>query len=225
MSNKKFGSANGKGYYIALILCAVAVGISGYLYYTSSNTEKPIQEQEAIATTQTPEIREDVPVVATQPPKQETDPAVQPTKVPVEVVPKKMQTVSPVEGEIISVYAMDSLTYNATTRDWRTHSGVDIAAEEGTVVRAAADGTVYTVYEDDTMGMTVVIRHEGGYATTYASLAEEILVKPGDKVKLGQAIGCVGATALLETAVGEHVHFSVSCNDEPMDPVAFLNLG
>ena len=73
--------------------------------------------------------------------------------------------------------------------------------------------------------MTVVIRHEAGYTTTYASLAEEILVKPGDQVKLGQAIGCVGVTALLETAVGEHVHFSVSRNDEPMDPVEFLNLG
>ncbi|MBQ9843399.1 MAG: peptidoglycan DD-metalloendopeptidase family protein [Oscillospiraceae bacterium] len=223
MSNKKFGSANGKGYYIALILCAVAVGISGYLYYTSSNTEKPIQEQEAIAPTQTPEIREDVPVVATQPPKQETDPAVQPTKVPVEVVPKKMQTVSPVEGEIISVYAMDSLTYNPTTRDWRTHSGVDIAAEEGTVVRAAADGTVYTVYEDDTMGMTVVIRHEDGYVTTYSSLGQEVAVANGDSVKAGQKIGCADTTALLESAIGCHVHFGVTRDNVPVDPAEFLS--
>ena len=162
MSNKKFGSANGKGYYIALILCAVAVGISGYLYYTSSNTEKPTQTQEVISPTQEAEIREDVPVVATQPQPQATDPAIQPTKAPVQVIPKKMQTVSPVEGEIISVYAVDSLTYNATTRDWRTHNGVDIAAQEGADVCAAADGTVYTVYEDDTMGMTVVIRHGDG---------------------------------------------------------------
>ena len=125
----------------------------------------------------------------------------------------------------MAVYAMDALSYNQTTRDWRIHNGMDIAAEAGTQVCAAADGTVYTVYEDETMGMTVVIRHEEGYTTTYASLAEEILVKPGDQVKLGQAIGCVGVTALLETAVGEHVHFSVSRNDEPMDPVEFLNLG
>ena len=223
MSNKKFGSANGKGYYIALILCAVAVGISGYLYYTSSNTEKPTQTQEVISPTQEAEIREDVPVVATQPQPQATDPAIQPTKAPVQVIPKKMQTVSPVEGEIISVYAVDSLTYTATTRDWRTHNGVDIAAQEGADVCAAADGTVYTVYEDDTMGTTVVIRHQNGYVTRYASLAKEVPVSPGDTVTLGQTIGCVGQTALMESALGDHLHFSVTCNDKTMDPQQFLN--
>ena len=223
MSNKKFGSANGKGYYIALILCAVAVGISGYLYYTSSNTEKPIQEQEVISPTQDPVIREDVPVVATQPQQQATAPVIQPTRPQVEVVPKKMQTVSPVEGEIISVYAMDSLTYNATTRDWRTHNGVDIAAAEGTEVRSAADGTVYTVYEDDTMGMTVVIRHEDGYVTTYSSLGETVTVAPGDSVKAGQKIGCADTSALLESAIGCHVHFGVTRDNVPVDPAEFLS--
>ena len=222
MSNKNFGSANGKGYYIALILCAVAVGISGYLYYTSSNTEKPTQPQEVISPTQEAEIREDVPVVATQPQPQATDPATQPTKAPVQVIPKKMQTVSPVEGEILSVYAVDSLTYNATTRDWRTHNGVDIAAQEGADVCAAADGTVYTVYEDDTMGMTVVIRHADGYVTTYASLGQEVAVAPGDSVKAGQKIGCADTSALLESAIGCHVHFGVTRDNVPVDPAEFL---
>ena len=43
------------------------------------------------------------------------------------------------------------------------------------------------------------------------------------KVKLGQKIGCVGETALLESAIGCHVHFSVSRNDEPVDPGTFLD--
>ena len=223
MRNKNFGGANGKGYYIALILCAAAIGISGYMYYTSSNTEKPSVEQEVISATQQPQQQEDVPVVATQPQKQEATPATQATTSQVEATPKKLQTVSPVEGEVISVYAMDSLTYNATTRDWRTHNGVDIAAEEGSVVRAAADGTVYTVYADDTMGMTVVIRHIDGYVTTYSCLAEEVAVAPGASVKAGQKIGCAGTSALLESAIGCHVHFSVSCNDKPVDPAEFLS--
>ena len=91
-----------------------------------------------------------------------------------------------------------------------------------TKVCAAADGEVCTVYEDETMGMTVVIRHAGGYVTKYASLAEEVSVAPGDKVQLGQAIGTVGTSALLENAVGEHVHFSVTCNDKAVDPAEFL---
>ena len=118
---------------------------------------------------------------------------------------------------------MDSLSYNQTTRDWRVHNGIDIAAEAGTPVCAAADGTVYTVYEDETMGMTVVIRHDGGYTTQYASLAQEVSVAPGDTVALGQTIGCVGQTALMESAIGDHVHFSVSCNGEVVDPAQFLS--
>ena len=133
-----------------------------------------------------------------------------------------MATVSPVEGEIISVYAVDSLTYNATTRDWRTHNGVDIAAQAGADVCAAADGTVYTVYEDDTMGMTVVIRHADGYVTTYASLGQEVAVAPGDSVKAGQKIGCADTSALMESAVGCHVHFGVTRDNVPVDPAEFL---
>jgi murein DD-endopeptidase MepM/ murein hydrolase activator NlpD len=125
----------------------------------------------------------------------------------------------------VAVYAMNELSYNATTRDWRVHNGVDIAAEAGTQVCAAAAGVVYTVYEDETMGMTVVIRHDGDYTTKYSSLATEVSVSPGDEVALGQVIGCVGDTALLETALGDHVHFSVTCGDEVMDPAEFLSMG
>ena len=71
--------------------------------------------------------------------------------------------------------------------------------------------------------MTVVIRHDGGYTTTYASLAEDVAVVPGEKVTAGQTIGYVGDTALLESAVGDHVHFSVSCNGVTVDPAEFLS--
>lgn len=223
MSNNHKKSSTGKGY-IALLLCAAAIGTSGYLYYREAN-EAQLQHQTpdvTVAATQG-EHTPDVPVVAIPPEQTDSRPSQpSPSAVPKD---KSLKTGSPVEGQTVAVYAMDALSYNQTTRDWRIHNGMDIAAEAGTQVCAAADGTVYTVFEDETMGMTVVIRHEEGYTTTYASLAEEILVKPGDQVKLGQAIGCVGVTALLETAVGEHVHFSVSRNDEPMDPVEFLNLG
>ena len=82
---------------------------------------------------------------------------------------------------------------------------------------------MYTVYDDETMGMTVVIRHDGGYITKYASLAETVSVKAGDTVQAGQVIGQVGSTALLENAVGDHLHFSVTCNGELMDPNDFLS--
>ena len=221
MSNKKF--SNGKGYYIALALCAVAIGVSGYLYYSHANQDDTqLNDPNATVSQTVPQGENDLPVVATQP-QQEGTQSAQPTVPPTTVTRKPLQTAAPVEGEIVMVYAMDSLGYNPTTRDWRVHNGVDIAAEEGAKVCAAADGTVYTVYEDDTMGMTVVIRHQDGYITKYASLASNVTVKAGDVVTLGQQIGCVGNTALLESAIGDHLHFSVTRNDEPVDPAEFLD--
>ncbi len=219
MSNKKFGgSANGKGYYIALILCAAAIGISGYLYYSNADeAAQPGGQDVSVNAT----AGDDLQVAATQPQDQGTQPSGS-TEPSATVIRKTMQTAAPVEGEIVAVYAMDSLGYNPTTRDWRTHNGMDITAQAGTKVCAAAEGTVYTVYADETMGMTVVIRHADGYVTRYSSLAQEVSVQPGDTVQLGQTIGCVGSTALLESAIGDHVHFSVSCNDIPVDPEQFL---
>ena len=219
MSNKKFGSATGKGYYIALILCAVAIGISGYLYYANQTDDTPQLGGQDITVAATEPAQNDVPVGVTVP---APTGAVEATEPKPTVVRKPIRTASPLEGEIVAVYAMDVLSYNATTRDWRTHDGIDLAAEAGASVCAAAEGTVYTVYEDETMGHTVVIRHQDGYVTCYASLGEDVAVAPGDKVTLGQKIGTVGNSALLESALGDHIHFSVTQNDEPVDPQKFL---
>ena len=229
MSNNKKGGIFGKGYYIALILCAAAIGISGYVYYRNANvTEEQLQEQVSDAVDATLS-EEDVVVVVTQPQEPLQEAEVAATGTPeAATTPTQAQsplkTCAPVAGETVYAYAMDCLSYNETTRDWRVHNGMDIAAEEGTEVCAAADGTVYTVYTDDSMGTTVVIRHDGGYTTQYSSLAEELKVSAGDTVKMGQVIGCVGTTALVETALGPHVHFSVTYRDAGMDPAEFLAL-
>ena len=224
MSNKNYAGGNAKGYYIALALCALAIGVSGYLYYANANDEQTEKEGPEISVAQTlPPQEQDVPVAVLKPEGEDTQPVATTEPVPT-VTRQPMKTAAPVEGQTVAVYAMDALGYNPTTRDWRTHNGMDIAAEEGTPVLAAAEGTVYTVYEDETMGTTVVIRHRDGYVTRYSSLAAEVAVAPGDKVTLGQRIGAVGNTALLESAVGAHVHFSVLRNDIPMDPNEFLSL-
>ena len=197
----------GRGYYIALILCAAAIGITGYLYSRNLN-----------------ETKETMKVVGSEPSSEAATEASQPaseepTEKPV------LKTAAPVAGQTVAEFAADCLGYNETTRDWRTHAGLDIAAGEGAQVCAAAAGTVYSVYDDEELGMTVVITHDGGYTTQYASLAAEVSVTPGDAVALGQPIGTVGTTALLESALEPHVHFSVTCNGDPMDPQEFLLMG
>ena len=215
MSNKK-NSFSAKGYYIALVLCAAAVGVSGFLYYRNTD-----------------EKATDIPAAVTQQMEQETSsegkrpqgeqPAVPEATTETTAPVKPRKTAAPLEGEPVAPYSMECLSYNATTRDWRVHAGMDLAAEAGTEVKAAADGEVYTVYEDEQMGTTVVIRHSGGYTTHYASLAEDVAVRAGDQVTLGQTIGTVGSTALMESALGDHVCFRVTLDGEIIDPAEFLN--
>jgi len=227
MSDKKhigrtFGA---RGYYIALILCAAAIGITSYVYYRNEETpEEVLLQQEEYIPAGTMEVQADVPVLATQPQTEDTQsrPEAQPTQ---PTVKKALQTQAPVSGQEIGGYSMEALSYNQTTRDWRVHNGVDISAEEGTPVCAAAEGTVQEVFEDETLGHTVVIRHDGGYTTRYASLQEDLAVSAGDAVALGQTIGYAGSTALVETGLGSHVHFSVTCQGKAMDPAEFLALG
>lgn len=206
-NNKKTGGMFGKGYYIALILCAAAIGITGYLYSRNLN-----------------ETEETMKVVGSEPTSAAATEDSQPSsEAPTEKT--ALKTAAPVAGQTVAEFAADCLGYNETTRDWRTHAGLDIAAGEGAQVCAAAAGTVYSVYDDEELGMTVVITHDGGYTTQYASLAAEVSVAPGDAVALGQPIGTVGTTALLESALEPHVHFSVTCNGDPMDPAEFLLMG
>ena len=216
MRKKKFsGNLGGKGYYIALILCAVAIGITGYVYYRNTNEEPQLN---APVSNTDPQLQDDnMQVVATEG-KGEQVSVQEPDADPFG------QIVKPVSGETAVPYSMEMLTYNQTTRDWRVHDGMDIAAEAETPVCAAAAGTVYTVCQDDMMGMTVVISHPEGYITEYASLAENVEVAPGDKVTAGQCIGYVGDSALLESAIGDHVHFRVTCNGKLVDPMEFLGL-
>ena len=217
MSDKKKNFLDkfaGKGYYIALVLCAVAIGISGYLYYSNIDKEDTsLQGPEATVDALNPGEG----TLATQPV------GVLPTD-PSKPTPKPLKTGKPVAGELVIDYAVDCLCYNPTTRDWRIHDGMDYAAAAGTQVTAAADGTVYTIYQDDTMGTTVVICHQDGYVTTYASLDPNVTVSVGQAVSLGQTIGYVGVSAMLETALGEHVHFSVTCNGVSVDPETFFAL-
>ena len=224
MSEHK-GNRNFKNYLPALILCAAAVSVAGYAFFRSADQMQEVSVQETYEDVLVGTIvTEDVPVIATQPQPTTDAPAATET-VPPATEKKTLKTKSPVEGAPIFGYSMEALSYNQTTRDWRVHNGIDLAAEENAPVMAAADGEVYTVYEDDTMGHTVVIRHNDGYTTCYSSLSDQISVKPGDQVTMGHTIGYAADSAIVESTLGSHVHFSVTHYDEPMDPEEFLNLG
>lgn len=125
----------------------------------------------------------------------------------------------PVEGEITKNFDKEHLQESISMEQWETHEGIDIACDIGSEVKAAQDGKVVDVFNDDKLakilksgfGMTVVIEHKDGYQTVYCNLSEDVKVKKGDTVKKGQVIGVVGDTATREVVSleGSHLHFVV----------------
>ena len=223
--NKLFGAG---GPYIVFALCLVAAGVLGYQFFVP---EDPVVPEEPVLVEQPPASLP-TPVIETVDPVEE-DAAEVSSAEEVEIptvsvaeppVPKPETPTlrSPLAGKTIAAFSADVLFYNETLEDWRTHNGVDIAAEEGTPVCAACDGTVLSVTEDPLMGVTVVLEHAQGLTSTYACLGEEVYVSAGDTVLAGENIGAVGATAAMESSE-PHLHFSVSKDGKLIDPSVYLN--
>lgn len=142
--------------------------------------------------------------------------------------PKKEEKVAdptftkPVEGEILTEFAKDTLIYSNTLQEWVTHNGIDIKADKTTVVKASAEGTVKSIKNDPRYGITVVIEHVNGYSTVYANLLTAEFVNEAEKVKQGQTIGTVGNTATFEIADESHLHFEMLKNGEYINPSLYL---
>lgn len=216
-----------KGYYIVLFLCILAVGISGYIFIKSAVSEKNSLSEEtlSVATTTTiPQSGQTASPPASAAEMQERSvPASTPATDDEVREAASAIRVAPVSGTPLLGYSVDKLSYNPTTRDWRTHDGVDLSAVSGTPVKAACAGTVSAVYDDEYLGTTVVISHADGHTTHYANLAAAPVVRAGDCVAAGDVIGAVGDTALLETGEEPHLHFAVYLNGTPVDPAEYLS--
>ena len=128
----------------------------------------------------------------------------------------------PISGDIAVEYSPATLIFSKTMSDWRTHDGVDIAAQIGAKVMSVADGTVLEVREDDLLGTTVMIEHGDGLTSQYSNLASAPTVAEGDAVTMGSVIGSVGDTALGETGDVAHLHFALKLEGEPVDPADYL---
>lgn len=216
----------GKGFYIVLALCIAVIGISAVSIALNSDGGKAPEldpglslsnPTEPIATppvvTPTPNVKTDI---------EEDNGAVVSTWKSSETYEQPASWVWPVKGEIERRYAVETLAYDVTMKDWRTHDGVDVLADKGTVVRAASDGTVESITQDDLYGTTVTIDHGNGLKSTYSNLADKPTVKQGDSVGSGDVIGSVGATALCEVGQGSHVHIAMSKDGNSVDPTKYL---
>lgn len=234
----------GKGFYIVLLLCVTALGVSGYFLFSGINDRgQAVSGPATVVVTPTPQP-------ALTPAPEHSTPATTtpapPTTVTPTAAPKPSATVTPtpapaatptpsapatatasvftwpVKGEVLRSHAIETLSYDKTMGDWRTHDGVDIACEVGMQVKAPAGGTVADLYADDMMGMTVVIAHANGVVSACSNLAGTPTVEIGDTVRTGDIIGSVGTTAIAESGETSHIHLSMTKDGVSVDPLEYL---
>lgn len=211
--------------YLLLIGCILVVGFGAWvLGEFSKDSPAPVADipdvpqsspEEIVEVTAPPAEAVVEPVAVAMPPivEQPTVKAEEPQAVPYEL---------PLKGDILREYATDRLLYSETMGDWRTHSGVDFAADVGTPVAAVADGTVLEVFYDKLQGITVSVQHPDGNLSHYANLASLESVQKGQTVSQGEIIGTVGETASFEMSDPPHLHFELEVADKRINPMEKL---
>ncbi len=243
MRKSAFGKQKslGKGFYIALAISVVAVGTVAYLTISRLNsslnsepdpqtqlqngTDWSVPELEDVAKSQPGVLLE-----SSSPGENGADSGQESTETmeqssTEESSPPATNTngayIMPLSGEIMTPYSNGELVKSKTLGEWRTHDGVDIKAAEGTPVKSCFDGTVKNVSNDSKWGIMVEIEYPSCTAY-FCGLADTVKVKKGQEVKLGDVIGEVGNTSLVENADEFHLHLAMKKDNQWIDPMTII---
>ena len=124
----------------------------------------------------------------------------------------------PVVGDVLLDYSMDKAVYHKTMQQYKYNPALVLAAPEGTVITAAAEGIVKSVYYDSQTGNTVTFDVGDGYELTYGQL-EEISVAEGERVAAGGLVGKVAAPTIYYSEEGSNVYVKLTKDGTPVDPL------
>ncbi len=125
-------------------------------------------------------------------------------------------SIMPIAGWVSSTFGYRNNPYDGV---YRLHSGIDIAADPGTPVRAPADGTVIFSGYREGYGKAVVVDHGYGIHSLFAHNSV-LFVSNGSKIKRGETIAQVGSTG---HSTGPHLHYEIRKNGVPVNPAHFLS--
>lgn len=210
----------GKGFYIALTICAVAVGTTAYFtVFNTPDEVTPTPQNESYKVTDwtVPEIEDAN--------KVQSGVVIEPSsEVPEEKEAPKTSGgayIMPVTGEIANPFSNGELVKSKTLGEWRTHDGIDILAKEGTPVKSVFDGTVKEITTDPKWGVMVEVEYPAA-TVYYCGLADTVKVKKGQSIALGDVIGEVGNSSVIESAEDSHLHLAMKKDGEWIDPLSVI---
>lgn len=223
-TNKK---TTNKGFYIALGICLVAVGAAAWMTYNNvMNFMEPENTEISSQLNQAEQSKDEEKEAANTLSgiKEETSEPIESTTTITETNATEQPDsliVYPVSSNIIKGYSNDNPVFSKTLSDWRVHNATDFSAEQGSTVKAMSGGEVTDVYDDPSLGMTVVISHDSGYTSYYSGLGDTVLVEKGQKISSGDDIGSINDVP-SETSDGFHLHLVVKQGDNLIDPMSIL---
>lgn len=224
---------HGKGFAAALALSICAVGLSTYAAYSGaknsigSKNDEPYEDNVFIFTEPAETVNAEqfgIPKPAGTEETEET--TAEPIPVSADeagLIFKPAKTTPIADAKVINEYSGGELVKSETLGVWKTHDGADIAAPVGTAVSSMMKGVVSEVKNDPLWGVCVIIDHGDNVTGHYCGLAENVAVKAGQEVSMGEIIGQVGTTADAECKLEPHLHFGVTVGGAWTDPIKFVN--
>lgn len=121
----------------------------------------------------------------------------------------------PLTGALSDTFGYREHPIDATSK---FHYGLDIQADEGTVISSFADGTVTAVGDSSVLGKYLTVQHENGFSTLYAHCSR-ITASSGQQIRLGDPIAEVGQTG---QTTGPHLHFEILENTTYLNPIYYV---
>ena len=128
----------------------------------------------------------------------------------------------PASGDVILNYNMSNTIYFPTLDVYRCNPAIVISAPEDSVVCAAADGIVISVYETNETGLTMEVALGNDYVMTYGQL-KDVKVGVGSQVKRGDALAAVAAPRQYYTVEGSNLYFKLEKAGESVNPMDFID--
>ncbi len=135
---------------------------------------------------------------------------------------KDSELLWPVQGSILLPYDMENTVYYSTLDQYRCNPGLVIQSSRGTAIKAAADGVITKIDEDDELGVYISQAIGNDYIATYGQIVNPE-VAAGDFVEAGQTIAYVNEPTRYYTKEGDNVYFALTKDGESVDPLDFIN--